>query len=215
MSSISLSLQDAIKSSGLLQVGDLWIEDGKQRVRVRCQCGSEFVTRVNSVKTGNTSSCGCKRKRTLTARNRTHGMGSRSSRHPLYRTWANIIQRCTNANNPKFKDYGGRGITVCDRWKNSFANFLADVGDRPFDGAEIDRINNDLGYEKSNVRWASRRMQTTNTRRNRIIVFGGSSMSLTEWATELGWSYCGLADRIRRLPMCKALIRKPKNGKCK
>ena len=88
------------------------------------------------------------------------------SRMPIYTTWAQMIQRCSNIKNEHFKDYGGRGITVCDSWKNSFENFHADMGNRP-KGKTIDRVNNNGNYEKSNCRWATPIEQAHNRRMNR------------------------------------------------
>jgi hypothetical protein len=194
--------------SPLAVISEPWMDRGRQRVRVRCECGNEFAVRVNSLKTGNTTSCGCKRKRSLVERNSTHGMAARSGRHPLYKTWADIIQRCTNTKHPKYADYGGRGIAVCARWAESFAAFVADVGSRPFPRAEIDRKDNDRGYEPDNVRWATRSQQMRNTRVNRVVSHNGQTMLLADWAALLGWSYMGLKDRVRRLPLVMALVPK-------
>ncbi|WP_327421881.1 hypothetical protein OG763_15195 [Streptomyces sp. NBC_01230] len=105
---------------------------------------------------GKTASCGCLRREVTTQRSTTHGYSYSSE----YRTWGDMVARCTNPNHKRWADYGGRGITVCDRWKN-FANFLADMGERPV-GRELDRIDNNRGYEPDNCRWTDRSTQQKN-----------------------------------------------------
>lgn len=106
----------------------------------------------------------------------THGLCNT----PEYRTWSMMIQRCTNPNRNGWKDYGGRGITVCERWRNSFKAFLEDMGPRP-DGKTLDRWPDKNGnYEKSNCRWATKIEQGNNLRKNRIVIFKGQKMTLTE-----------------------------------
>jgi hypothetical protein len=102
--------------------------------------------------------------------------------------------RCTNPADPQFQHYGGRGITVCDRWARSFTDFCADVGERP-PGVELDRINNDAGYEPSNVRWATSSEQKNNRRNNVRITAHGKTQTLKEWSHELGIGYTTLRQR--------------------
>jgi len=102
----------------------------------------------------------------------------------MYNTWAQIKQRCTNPNNPQYKYYGGRGVTMCERWMNSFADFYADVGARP-EGMTLDRIDNNKGYELTNVRWATKSEQARNRRCVVEVEHNGKRMFLHEWADYL------------------------------
>jgi len=128
--------------------------------RCRCRCGNEIVVRGITLRSGNTSSCGCLVSDLLAERNRrnrrqVHGHAARLS--PAYRSWMAMNGRCRNPNDPGFHLYGGRGITICDRWRD-FVCFLEDMGDRP-PGTSIDRIDNDGNYEPGNCRWATPKQQ--------------------------------------------------------
>lgn len=96
--------------------------------------------------------------------------------------------RCYNKKYPQYKDYGGRGIKVCDRWlgTNGFKNFFSDMGERPLK-CSLDRINNELGYSKNNCRWATRKMQSNNTRKTCWLEYNGEKMSLSDWAQKKGF----------------------------
>lgn len=127
-----------------------------------------------------TQSCGCLISDITASRNYIHG-------HPkdaTYWSWAHMIQRCENTKNKSYKDYGGRGITVCDRWK-TFKNFLADMGDKPT-GLLLDRIDNSRGYFKANCRWTTRHVQNNNRRNSIKYTHDGQTRSLNEWASILG-----------------------------
>jgi hypothetical protein len=129
---------------------------------------------------------------------RTHGMsGGKAGRHRIYRIWANMKSRCLCKTNPRYKDYGGRGITLCKQWAESFEKFYLDVGDPPTNEHSIDRINNNKGYYLSNIRWATRAEQNRNSRRCKFVTIKGESKPINVWCRETGISYCTYKQRIR------------------
>lgn len=152
----------------------------------RCDCGGSVVATGNSLRSGNRVSCGCKRFP------KTHGM----SKTPIYYVWATMRRRCENPNNSSYHDYGGRGIKVCLRW-HSFDNFYADMGDRPSDYHEIDRIDNNGAYSPDNCRWAKKDIQAANKRNNRFITACGETLHITEWARRLGCQHSAIIARLK------------------
>lgn len=126
----------------------------------KCFCGKTFRADMDNVKSNNTMSCGCYKQKLSVVLNTTHGM----TNHKIHGIWCDIIKRCTNKKRESYKNYGGRGITVCDRWLHSFENFRDDMLPTWEEGLTIDRINNDGNYEPSNCRWVGRSTQSRNTR---------------------------------------------------
>lgn len=126
----------------------------------RCECGKVRYIPGSWLRIGKTRSCGCLRSEITSARKRTHG----ASNTLLYGVWLSMKRRCDCPTLKGFKDYGGRGIRVCERWKVSFEAFAADVGPRPSERHTLDRVNNDGDYEPSNVRWATWEEQAVNRR---------------------------------------------------
>jgi hypothetical protein len=120
-----------------------------------------------------------------------HGMHNT----PEWRAWKDMKARCSNPRLGNYSRYGGRGITVCDRWQ-IFENFIADVGRRPSADHSLERKDNDGNYEPGNVRWATRLEQARNTRRNRMIEIDGKSLTISEWARERGVSRFRIRDRL-------------------
>ena len=119
-----------------------------------------------------------------------------AGQHHVYWTWAGMWQRCTNPKGPSYKNYGGRGIRVCQRWK-SFQVFLADMGPRP-PGMSLDRINNDGNYEPSNCRWTTQREQVRNRRFAKKITHDGETLHVSEWEARLGLAQGAIWHRLKR-----------------
>jgi len=154
-------------------------------VRCRCDCGGEKTVRKGHFNAGNYRSCGCHVTR--------HGHAANDNRSREYISYHNMLARCLNPANKRFNDYGARGITVCSRWRESFANFLTDMGPCP-EGFTIDRKDNEKGYEPGNCHWVPRSVNQQNRRLSvRWIVDGVSYSTMSEAATAHGVSTATIA----------------------
>lgn len=170
----------------------------------RCDCGNEREMFQQRLSDGTAVSCGCANKEITIKAHTTHGM----SKTPIYGVWVGMISRCSNEHNAMWHNYGGRGISVCSRWR-SFENFYADMGDLPYVGAEIDRIDNDGNYEPGNCKWATRKEQTNNTRRNVFVEVDGVVKTVAQWSEQTGISHRTLAHRAKACVSGLAFIRPP------
>ncbi len=152
---------------------------GRQTWFCQCDCGGSIVVLTENLISGRTRSCGCLKREDgarLGTFNRIHGMSNTST----HKVWAGMMLRCTNTNEKSYKNYGGRGIKVCEQWTRSFETFLADMGERPSPRHSIERIDNHGDYCASNCKWATRTEQARNKRNNCIVIFRGESMTLPE-----------------------------------
>lgn len=163
-------------------------KNGRTRTRIdaqyRCDCGVVFQMQCRSE--GKTQSCGCFAKETarkLLTGNK-HRRTHNAIRTPTYKTWSAMKARCLSVNHIEYPRYGGRGISVCERWI-AFENFLADMGERP-EGCSIDRIDPNGKYEPSNCRWATDKEQARNRRNSRFLTVNGITKTVAEWAEQEG-----------------------------
>jgi len=150
----------------------------------KCECGNKVIVFSEYLQSGRKKSCGCLKKE---GNNYKHGQNIKGHTTPEYRAWAEMIKRCRGKNIRAIKDYYSRGITVCDRWLNSFENFFEDMGERPSFEYSLDRYpNNDGNYEPTNCRWATIEQQSRNKRNNIWITYNDETLVLNDWSKKLG-----------------------------
>jgi len=164
----------------------------------RCECGDERVVRGNALRNGQSLSCGCLKVDRTKETQTIHGQAIPGHQSGAYMSWHAMIRRCLHETSSTYPRYGGRGVTVCERW-NDFQKFLEDMGDRP-PGMTLDRFpNGDGNYEPGNCRWATRGQQQENRKITLFYEFGGRRLNLSNWAIETGIPYKVLRVRLRAL----------------
>lgn len=167
------------------------VRNGYRYWRCACECGTERDVLGTTLRNGTSKSCGCLA--TDVRLSQTHGQSYTSE----YPSWQHMLNRCHNPDSTYYRDYGGRGITVCERWRNSPENFIADMGPRPTPDHTLERIDNDGPYSPENCRWATRREQARDRRSNRRLTHNGETLCLAEWAERLGITTNTLYMRLR------------------
>ena len=193
----------------------------------RCACGSERCVAACHIPNGASKSCGCLSREITSRCNTSHGE-SKGSRTPEYRTWQDVRKRVFNKNSKAYPSYGGRGISLCSGWAQSFESFLLDMGRKPSESHSIERIDNDGNYScghcpecvanewVANCKWATRLEQARNKRSSLIIDYNGESKTLAEWARDFDINYLTLYGRVitRKMPIGEALdkITNPASG---
>ncbi len=174
-------------------------------ITCRCKCGSVKDVVVYTLIHRGYFSCGCY-KRSVTDKCRKRVATNKTLNLAEYHTWRTMKRRCLSKKDKSYSNYGGRGVTVCKEWIESFDKFLLDMGKRPSDKHSLDRIDNNGDYEPSNCRWATMLLQSRNKRTNRFIEFNGERRCIKEWADIIGLSTPSLSKRIANgWPLEKAL----------
>ena len=182
------------------RVDDYISPSGDRKVQwlCKCKCGKEVIVTGNNLRKGNSKSCGCYNRELLAKINLTHN----ASNTRLYHIWICMKDRCYNPKNKKYKDYGGRGIIICDEWINdfeAFANWAYDNGyieNASRGECTIDRIDVNGNYCQQNCRWVNQKVQTNNKRNNHYITYNGETHTVTEWNNILGYKKGVLSRRI-------------------
>ena len=162
--------------------------------KCKCDCGNETIVAVNNLQNGSTNSCGCLARELSSVRRKTHGLTNTT----LHKTWKNIKTRCYNPNCQKYKNYGGKGICMCNEWLDDFNSFYEwSINNGWKDGLTIDRIDSNGNYEPSNCRWATMREQAQNTSRNHFITHNVERKCIAEWCRELNIRTSTFCQRMK------------------
>lgn len=161
---------------------------GSSKWACQCECGGDAWVASADLRNGHTTSCGCVQRQRAAQAQSTHGM----SRSPTYESWCKMVSRCTNQNSRQYKWYGGKGVTVHAPWRESFAQFLSDMGERPGKEYELDRLDPNGNYEPGNCQWNIKGKGVT----TKSILFQGRTCK--QWAAELGVSHSTITYRLRK-----------------
>lgn len=180
-------------------------------VEAQCDCGN--IVKIGASLVGPCQSCGCMRrdqaevgKRISYSKRQASPHGSAAAENPAeYTAWFNMVSRCHKSHHPSFSDYGARGITVCEQWRESFSQFLHDIGKRPSGKHSIERVDNMDGYRPGNCVWATISEQNRNTRRTKKITFNGETKCMSDWARQAGIHPQTLKQRIETIGMAQAM----------
>lgn len=167
----------------------------KPRYWVKCDCGNEKEACGQNLRSGNIRSCGCLAIDVTRQRSLTHGESNKTIT-PEYRSWIAMKGRCYDSNAPYYKNYGARGITICERWRNSYEAFLEDMGRRPSLKHTLERKDVNGNYEPGNCLWATIDVQSNNRRTNRRIEFNGKNLTLSQWGRETGFGKQRILARL-------------------
>ena len=174
-----------------------------------CDCGNHATVQSCHLRSGATQSCGCLNKENVRERKTVHG-GSYSR---LYRTWSSMKGRCYNPNDPNYKDYGGRGITICDEWRDSFEAFRDWALTNGYrDDLTIERLNVNGNYEPSNCTWLTNKEQQNNKRNNHLLSYNGKTQTISQWSEETGLDWMVIYDRIRNGWPIERILTEPLNN---
>ena len=182
-----------------------------------CDCGKTTTKRFQLLRIGKTKSCGCLRRENGVRRGKSsvrHGEGRNGKETAEYRAWAAMLSRCNNEDHRAFKNYGARGIRVCERWSR-YEAFLEDMGRRPSDKHSIDRIDNDGDYCPENCKWSTPIEQNRNNRNARLLTLRGKTMTATEWSYETGIGRETIYARLKRGWTVKQTLTTPTRKKRK
>jgi hypothetical protein len=168
-------------------------ENNQYYWKCQCDCGNETI--INNKHLRRTKSCGCYQREVAIKLATKHGYSKNSKE---YKSWSEAKSRCYNPKTTRYERWGGRGIVMCDRWKNDFVAFLNDMGPRP-KGTSLEREDNDGNYEPGNCKWATNKEQSRNRRTSHKLTYKGKTKTIAEWAEIVNISYDKLYQRITKI----------------